>query len=68
MGTAGQRKDFFEYAYAKRWDDTVLSLILELTDPNDDAHTDDYMEKIASASEEARLIKYADLIVDTSSF
>jgi hypothetical protein len=43
-------------------------LILELTNPNDDAHADDYMEKIASASEEARLIKYADLIVDTSSF
>ena len=45
----------------------ILQLILELTNPNDDTHTDKYMEKIASASEEARLIKYADLIENTSS-
>lgn len=46
----------------------VLSLIEELTNPNDDAHLDEYMEKLASDSEEARLIKYADLIENTSSF
>ena len=46
----------------------VLEWILELTNPNDDAHTNEYMEKIASASEESRLIKYADLIENTSSF
>nr|MCR4683134.1 hypothetical protein [Clostridiales bacterium] len=46
----------------------VLKWILELTNPDDDEHTDAYMEKIASASEEARLIKYADLIENTSSF
>ena len=47
---------------------TVLRLIRELTNPNDDAHTDEYMEKLASDSEEARLVKYADLIENTSSF
>ena len=46
----------------------VLQLIEELTNPNDDAHLDEYMKKIASDSEEARLIKYADLIENTSSF
>ena len=46
----------------------VLRLIRELTNPNDDAHTDEYMEKLAADSEEARLIKYADLIENTSSF
>ena len=50
-----------------RIDTKVLQLLLELTNPNDDAHTDEYMKKIASASEEARLIKYADLIENTSS-
>lgn len=49
-------------------DDEVLHLIYELTNPNDDAHTDEYMDKLAQASEEARLIKYADLIENTSSF
>jgi len=46
----------------------VLRMIKELTNPNDDAHTDEYMDKLAQASEEARLIKYADLIENTSSF
>lgn len=46
----------------------TLRLIKELTNPNDDAHTDEYMKKISSSSEEARLIKYADLIENTSSF
>ena len=46
----------------------VLKLIKELTNPNDDAHLDEYMKKLSSDSEEARLIKYADLIENTSSF
>ena len=46
----------------------VLDLIRELTNPNDDAHTDEYMKQLAAASEEARLIKYADLIENTTSF
>ena len=46
----------------------VLQLIKELTNPNDDAHLEDYMTKLVSDSEEARLIKYADLIENTSSF
>ena len=45
----------------------VLRLIKELTNPVDDAHTDQYMQQLSSASEEARLIKYADLIENTSS-
>ncbi len=49
-------------------DGKVLEFIRELTNPNDDAHTDEYMTKISFASEEARLIKYADLIENTSSF
>ena len=48
--------------------DHVLKLIQELTNPNDDAHTDDYMEQLSNASEEGRLVKYADLIENTSSF
>lgn len=46
----------------------TLRMIKELTNPNDDAHTDEYMRRIASGSEEARIIKYADLIENTSSF
>ena len=45
----------------------VLALIKELTNPVDDAHTDQYMDQLSAASEEARLIKYADLIENTSS-
>ena len=45
----------------------VLQYIFELTNPVDDAHTDEYMKKLSTASEEARLIKYADLIENTSS-
>ena len=47
---------------------TVSLAGLTLTNPNDDAHTDEYMKKLALGSEEARLIKYADLIENTSSF
>lgn len=46
----------------------VYTLICELTNPNDDAHTDEYMLQLSNASEEARIIKYADLIENTSSF
>ena len=45
----------------------VLELIRELTNPVDDAHTDRYMRQLSTASEEARLVKYADLIENTSS-
>lgn len=45
----------------------VLALIKELTNPVDDAHTEQYMDQLSVASEEARLIKYADLIENTSS-
>ena len=47
--------------------ENVLRLIRALTNPCDDAHTDAYMEQLRSASEEARLIKYADLIENTAS-
>lgn len=49
-------------------DSKILRFIRELTNPNDDAHTDEYMTKVSDASEKARLIKYADLIENTSSF
>ena len=45
----------------------VLKLIRELTNPVDDVHTDQYMRQLGIASEEARLVKYADLIENTSS-
>lgn len=45
----------------------VLNMIKELTNPVDDSHTEQYMEQLKNASEEARLIKYADLIENTSS-
>lgn len=57
-----------EYTIRDTTNGTVLQLIKELSNPNDDAHLDDYMTKLASDSEEARLIKYADLIENTSSF
>lgn len=60
--TAVDRKDV-EY-----FDKKVYNLICELTNPNDDAHTDEYMLQLSKASEEARIIKYADLIENTSSF
>ena len=45
----------------------VLSLIRELTNPVDDDHTDQYMQQLSNATEEARLIKYSDLIENTTS-
>lgn len=47
--------------------DRVLHLIEELSNPVDDAHTDEYMEQLSSASEEARIIKYCDLLENTTS-
>ena len=38
-----------------------LKLIKELTNKNGDSHTEDYIQQMSGASEEARLIKYADL-------
>lgn len=45
----------------------VLGLIKELTNPIDDDHTEQYMEQLKATSEEARLIKYADLVENTIS-
>ena len=45
----------------------TLNLIKELTNPVDDAHTERYMVQLKAASEEARLIKYADLVENTTS-
>lgn len=45
----------------------VLHLIEELSNPVDDVHTDDYMAQLSNASEEARIIKYADLVENTTS-
>lgn len=45
----------------------VLHLIEELTNPVDDAHTEEYMQQLGGASEEARIIKYCDLLENTTS-
>lgn len=45
----------------------VLHLIEELSNPVDDAHTDEYMKQLSNASEEARIIKYCDLLENTTS-
>ena len=45
----------------------ALAIIKELTNPADDSHTDGYMAQISSATEAARLVKYADLIENTMS-
>ena len=45
----------------------VLEMIYELSNPVDDDHTDQYMEQLKFASEEARLVKYADLVENTIS-
>lgn len=46
----------------------TLRLIQELTNPCDDEHPEAYFRQIAADSEEARLIKYADILENTSSF
>ena len=45
----------------------TLGYIRELSNPVDDAHTDEYMEQLRNATEEARLVKYCDLIENTTS-
>lgn len=45
----------------------ALHLIEELSNPVDDAHTDEYMKQLVNASEEARIIKYCDLLENTTS-
>ena len=45
----------------------VLCLIKFLTNPDDDSHIDKYIEQLSNAPEEAKLIKYADLIENTNS-
>ena len=59
--------DVDEETIIKTTNNRVLSLITELTNPVDDNHTDLYMQQLSMASEEARLIKYADLIENTTS-
>lgn len=48
-------------------DERALHLIEELSNPVDDTHTDEYMKQISNASEEARVIKYCDLLENTTS-
>ena len=45
----------------------VLFWIKELSNPVDDAHTDKYMEQLRNAPEEVRIIKYCDLLENTTS-
>ena len=45
----------------------VLSFIKELSNPVDDAHTDEYMRQLSEATEEARILKYCDLLENTTS-
>lgn len=73
MLCAALRHDLLEDTAADEWllkyvDYKAYELIRELTNPNDDEHTDEYMERLEKASEEARIVKYADLIENTSSF
>lgn len=73
MSNAALGHDLFEDTAVDRkvvdcFDKKVYNLICELTNPNDDAHTDEYMLQLSKASEEARIIKYVDLIENTSSF
>lgn len=43
----------------------ALEIIKELTNQDGDVHTEGYIQQMTMASEEARLIKYADLIDNT---
>ena len=51
----------------RQTNERTLSFIKEVTNPDDDAHTERYMEQLQGSSEEGRLIKYADLIDNTLS-
>ena len=44
-----------------------LSIIKEVTNRDDDLHTEGYMNQLKKSSEEGRLVKYADLIDNTFS-
>lgn len=59
--------DITETEIIEASNERVLSFIKELTNPVDDEHTDQYMEQLKKASEEARLIKYANLVENTAS-
>ena len=59
--------DVPEESIAKSASERALSLIKEVTNPDDDSHTERYMEQLKNSSEEGRLIKYADLIDNTFS-
>lgn len=59
--------DIPEESIVKFANERTLSLIKEVTNPDDDLHTERYMAQLESASEEGRLIKYADLIDNTFS-
>lgn len=45
----------------------TLELIKKLSNPVDDYHLDEYMKQIREAEEEVRIIKYADLVENTTS-
>ena len=45
----------------------TLEMIRELSNPVDDSHTEKYMLQLSTASEEARIVKYADLVENTLS-
>ncbi len=45
----------------------TLNLIEKLSNPVDDYHLDAYMKQIREAEEEVRIIKYADLVENTTS-
>ncbi|MEI6237595.1 MAG: hypothetical protein WCP03_03285 [Candidatus Saccharibacteria bacterium] len=50
-----------------QYGDRVLDYIELLTNHQDDQHTTEYMQQLASAPEEVRIIKYGDLIDNTAS-
>ncbi|MFY9227889.1 MAG: hypothetical protein WAO28_00985 [Candidatus Microsaccharimonas sp.] len=51
----------------EKFGDRVLDYIEQLTNHQDDQHTSEYMQQIFSAPEEVRIVKYADLIDNTTS-
>ena len=73
LGNAALGHDLLEDTHVTKEEITAnsnsrtLALIEELTNPEDDAHTEKYMNQLHTASEEARLVKYADLIDNTLS-
>ncbi len=51
----------------EKFGDRVLDYIEQLTNHQDDQHTAEYMQQILSAPEEVRIVKYGDLIDNTTS-